>query len=65
MSNEQHDKGPRTHTLAYGVKLTRDVDKLTREELIDELYNLAEFTSSKIIEARTMQSILQRRLEGR
>lgn len=59
------DKGARTFTLAYGVKIPRDPESLTHEELIDELYSLAEFTSSKIIEARTMQSILQRRLEGR
>lgn len=58
-----NDKGPRTYTLAYGVKLPRDPDKLTREELLDELYNVAEFASAKLTEARTVQNILQRRLD--
>lgn len=57
------DKRLRTFTLAYGVKLTRDPDTLDRDEAIDELFTLAEFTSAKIAENRALQSIISRHLE--
>ena len=57
------DNGPRTYTLAYGVKLSRDPDTLGRDELVDELFSLAEFASSKIAENRALQNILTRHME--
>jgi hypothetical protein len=53
----------RTFTLAYGVKLSRDPDTLNRDELMDELYSVAEFASSKIAENRALQNILARHME--
>jgi hypothetical protein len=53
----------RTFTLAYGVKLPRDPDTLNRDELMDELYSVAEFASSKIAENRALQNILARHME--
>lgn len=53
----------RPYSLAYGVKLKRDPDTLDRDELLDELYSLAEFTSTKIIENRALQGIIARRFE--
>lgn len=59
------DNGQRTFTLAYGVKLPRDPDTLTKAELVEELYSLADFASAKIIEARTLHRVLDRKFDGK
>ena len=58
MPNQNNHERP--FTLAYGVRLKRDPEQLSRDDLLDELYSLAEFASTKIIENRALQSIIAR-----
>lgn len=60
MSND-----PRSFELAYGMRVAKDPLDMSNQELIDALYDIASFGSSKLIEARALSNILQRRLEGK
>lgn len=60
MSND-----PRSFELAYGMRVAKDPLDMSNQELIDSLYDIASFGSSKLIEARALSNILQRRLEGK
>lgn len=59
MSNE------RNFTLAWGIRVEKDPDTMTREEAVNALYDVAEFASRAIVEARMLKNIVGTRLEGK
>lgn len=60
MSND-----PRSFELAYGMRVAKDPLDMSNQELIDSLYDIASFGSSKLIEARALKGLIADRLEGR
>ena len=53
----------RNFELAYGVRVSKDPLDMTNTQLIDALYDVASFASSKLTEARTLQNIVARHME--
>ena len=48
----------RQFELAWGVHVAKDPQRMTREEIEDSLYSVAEFASRRLSEARTLRNIL-------
>lgn len=53
----------RTHTLAWGVRTSKEPRDMTRNELEDALYDVAEFASRALQEARTLRRLVTDQLE--
>lgn len=59
MSNE------RNHTLAWGVRVSRPPEDMTRTEIEDAIHDIAEFASRTIVENRMLKGLIADRLEGK
>lgn len=57
------DNNERAFELAHGVRISRDPETLSREELIDTLYQIAEYGSQQLISARTLRNLIGARLK--
>lgn len=55
----------RNHQLCRGVWVSSPVEDMTREELENALYDVAEFASKSLQEARTLRRLITDQLQGR
>lgn len=52
----------RNFEIARGVRITSDPDTLSRDQVIDELYEIGNYASSLQIQMRALRSVLQNAL---
>ncbi|MFT9771817.1 hypothetical protein ACMZ29_04130 [Brevibacterium casei] len=48
----------RTFQIAYGIKVLKDPEEMTRSQLIEALYSVAEYGSAKLIESRSLHNVI-------
>lgn len=56
MSNERTE---RVFEIAKGVRISADPDTLTKDALVDEIYEVGNYASSLQLQLRTLRSVLQ------
>lgn len=56
MSNERTE---RVFELAWGIRVARDPADMTRAEIEDALYSVADYASRRLAEAGTLKRVLQ------
>ena len=52
----------RNYEIARGVRISADPDTLSRDQVIDELYEIGNYASSLQIQMRALRSVLQNAL---
>lgn len=52
----------RNFEIARGVRISADPDTLSRDQVIDELYDIGNYASSLQIQMRALRSVLQNAL---
>lgn len=56
---EKNAPAERRFELARGIRIRKSPYDMTREELIDQLYETAEYAARRLIEAQSLRNVLK------